>query len=44
MRAPATAPMVGAVMYTHISLKSQETIAGPNDLAGFNDPPDTGLE
>lgn len=36
--------MVGAVTYIHTSLNFPEMIAGPNDLAGFIDPPETGLQ
>jgi hypothetical protein len=36
--------MVGAVIYIHMSLYLPEMIAGPNDLAGFIDPPETGLQ
>lgn len=35
--------MTGAVTYIHKSLNFHEMIAGPNDLAGFIDPPETGL-
>jgi len=42
--APATAPPLGATMYIHMFLNFHETSAGPNDLAGFIDPPDTGLQ
>lgn len=41
--APATAPPLGATMYIHMFLNFHERIAGPNDLAGFIDPPETGL-
>jgi hypothetical protein len=44
VRAPVTAPMTGAVTYIHKSLNFHEMIAGPNDLAGFIDPPETGLK
>lgn len=44
IRAPATAPPLGAMMYIHMSLYLLERIAGPNDLAGFIDPPETGLQ
>ena len=42
-RTPANAPIMGAVIYIHISLNFHDTIAGPKDLAGFIDPPETGL-
>lgn len=42
--APATAPVLGATMYIHMFLNFHERIAGPNDLAGFIDPPETGLQ
>lgn len=35
--------MTGAVTYIHKSLNFHDMIAGPNDLAGFIDPPETGL-
>lgn len=41
--APAIAPPLGATMYIHMFLNFHERIAGPNDLAGFIDPPETGL-
>lgn len=43
-KAPETAPITGAVIYIHMSSKAHETIAGPNDLAGFIDPPEMGLD
>jgi len=42
--APATAPTLGATMYIHMFLNFHDRIAGPNDLAGFMDPPETGLQ
>lgn len=43
IRAPNTAPNTGAVRYNHMLSKFLDTIAGPKDLAGFSDPPETGL-
>jgi hypothetical protein len=31
-------------MYIQMSLNFHDTIAGPSDLAGFIDPPETGLQ
>ncbi|KAL8128758.1 hypothetical protein V2J09_017913 [Rumex salicifolius] len=42
-KTPSTEPKVGAARYTQMCLNFHATIAGPSDLAGFNDPPDTGL-
>jgi len=44
IRAPATAPPLGAKMYIQMFLNFHDTIAGPSDLAGFIDPPETGLQ
>lgn len=35
--------MIGAITYIHKLLNFHATIAGPNDRAGFIDPPETGL-
>lgn len=43
MKAPEMAPSIGAVRYIHKPLKLKDTMAGPNDLAGFIDPPEIGL-
>lgn len=43
MKAPETAPSIGAVKYIHNPWKLNDTRAGPKDLAGFIDPPEIGL-
>lgn len=40
---PAMAPSVGATRYIHKPSNVHATSAGPSDLAGFIDPPETGL-
>lgn len=44
IKAPATAPTLGANMYIQMFLNFHDIIAGPSDLAGFIDPPETGLQ
>src|ERR671939_2036090 len=42
-RTASTAPIIGASQYIHWYDRLSETRAGPRDLAGFIDPPDTGI-